>query len=501
MATVRRFPPVAFATRVPVPVRLRVISGWLALLAAIVLVLVSPPGWPRLALVAVATIGIAGDVRLGWFGAAAVVALALPFGAAAAANPVTVRGVPIHSQDVAIVIGTLGILPRLHWPPPVRARALVAGVAVFIGLGLVAVPIGLASGNGMRDIVRDLHWWIIYLLPAVAVLACVSWKAVLRGFMVGMTIFAAIVVVTPFVPAFPGGLKDAVLVYMFGSLRMQLFNSVFLTAATIMVAWLILRRPTPARFGWIVLLATAQIMSLTRMSILAMLVGLALMVIGAWLWTLRTRRRPPPLRRVGFIAAVPVLAVALGIVFVTVGTPPNGDAGNSPSRITFSDPSSDLQAIGGSASSGGRLATYVNAFKEISVAPVLGPGMGELVHVNFASTDLRAHTLYQQPGVDDALLTVGLKAGGVGIAAFGVLVLLPLFRAPRLTGMRVWYVPAWLALMAVMIPQSFAVSGYGPFGVGLLLVLPFLVPDVSPVASPAASAAPAPPRPSRASSA
>lgn len=455
--------------------RARVIGGWLALLGAIILVLVTAPGWLRLALAALATIGIAGDRRFGWLGAGAAVTLAMPFGVSAAANPVTVGAIPLNSQDLAIGLAVLGMLPAVRWPPPRRGRVLVLAVAVFMALGLAGLVVGVLDGNAPRDIARDVRWWILYLVPAVAVLARVSWKSVVRGFAVGVTVFAALVVVTPLLPRFTGGLKDAVLVYMTGALRMQMSNSVFLTAAAILAAWLVLRRPTPGRVAWLWVVATAQFMSLTRTAILVLVVALVVLVISQWLAT-RPERRPVLLRRTGLLVSVPVVALIVGVGLVTYASSPDANGSNGVSRITFSDPSSDLGAIGDSATTGGRFATYISAFREIAAAPVLGPGLGELVHVAFAYNDLRAHTLHQQPGVDDAFLTVGLKAGGLGIAAFGLLVLLPLLRAPPLRLIRGWYPIAWGALLVVMVTQSFAVSGYGPFGVALLLAVPFLVP-------------------------
>jgi hypothetical protein len=38
----------------------------------------------------------------------------------------------------------------------------------------------------------------------------------------------------------------------------------------------------------------------------------------------------------------------------------------------------------------------------------------------------------------------------------------------------VWFLAAWLAILALTMTQSFAVSGYGPFGIALLAALPFV---------------------------
>ena len=45
-------------------------------------------------------------------------------------------------------------------------------------------------------------------------------------------------------------------------------------------------------------------------------------------------------------------------------------------------------------------------------------------------------------------------------------------RGPR--WLRAWLVPAWLGILAMTMTQSFATTGYGPFVLGLLAVLPLL---------------------------
>ena len=71
---------------------------------------------------------------------------------------------------------------------------------------------------------------------------------------------------------------------------------------------------------------------------------------------------------------------------------------------------------------------------------------------------------------------MGLKAGAVGIATFAAMLLWPLrqLMQPHLRRMRPWLVPAWLALLALTLIQSYAVSGYAPYMLTLLVVLPGL---------------------------
>ena len=68
-----------------------------------------------------------------------------------------------------------------------------------------------------------------------------------------------------------------------------------------------------------------------------------------------------------------------------------------------------------------------------------------------------------------------MKAGVIGIIAFGVMLLSGLIGALRgRRWLRVWLVPAMLGLGVLTFTQSFATTGYGPFVLGLLIVLPVL---------------------------
>jgi hypothetical protein len=61
----------------------------------------------------------------------------------------------------------------------------------------------------------------------------------------------------------------------------------------------------------------------------------------------------------------------------------------------------------------------------------------------------------------------------VGITALGALLALPLLSLLRRNQVRItaWYLPAWLGVLALTLPQAFAMSGYAPFGISLLAVL------------------------------
>jgi hypothetical protein len=179
---------------------------------------------------------------------------------------------------------------------------------------------------------------------------------------------------------------------------------------------------------------------------------------------------------VGFGAAVGVAEYSTYTAPLPAGVDSNTPRQDPFGRITFSDDQSDVTVIVQSVATGGRFASYLNALREIIPTPVAGGGMGQLVQVAFAYNDARAYTRGWQPGVDNAYLTVALKAGALGVASLGALLLLPLLATVRRRHrwLRSWYLPAWLGVLALTLTQSFAVSSYAPFALALLAAVPFL---------------------------
>ena len=451
--------------------------GVLALLAAMVLVITTPPGWAIIGLAALATVGLAGNRRLGWIGAGLLLLMALPFGRGADVSPLQVGSVPVRPADAVIVVAILGALPSVRFRD--RGRVLLAAVAVWLAVGGVAVVVGLVGGNALRDVLRDVRWWGLYLAGGVALLAGVRRDQVLRGLLLGLSAFAVLVIVAALAPAFGGGLKDLALQYDRGTLRLQFGNSAYLVPAVAYVTYRLLRSPKPWRIAWLMLLLVAQITSLTRTSIL---VTAGVMGLVGLIELVQRRKRSDLLRtlRLGaLIAATAALAFVVGVGISTVGTPATygADGTGSPeqplNRVTFTDPQSDITVIVGSVRTQGRFATYLHALRAIEVSPVLGRGQGALVDVAFAYNTSRAYTVGKQPGVDDAYLTAALKAGAIGMAALLAMLLLPLWRSAREGRLRGWFLPGWIGVLLLTVTQSFAVSNYGPFAVSLLAALPF----------------------------
>jgi len=468
--------------------------GWVALLMAAASVVVLPAGWPAVVLAGVATVGLAADRRLGWLPAGLLVAIALPYGRGADVTPWAVAGYPIRPPDmvigVALVGATVGLVrdrarirDRLAVP---GATAFVVASGVLLLVGAAALLGGTLADFAMRDVLRDARWWAFYAAAPLAVLSGTSRASVARGLLLGATALAIVVVATAVGPVIEGGLKFSALTYDRGTLRMQFGNSIFLVPAVGYATWALLRHAVRWRVGWLALLFSAQVLTLTRTSLLVTIVVVLLVGAAQVLGGRRRRNWSLPSWRasaavalalvVGFVGGIGVSRLGTPRTWTVAGSSSSSTPENPFDRITFGDEQSDITVIIGSVASGGRFATYLNAMRVISDAPLLGNGFGQLVDVRFAYNESRAHTIGKQPGVDNAYLTVALKAGAVGVAALGALLLLPLVAAARRVRRipRGWFVAGWLGILALSVTQSFAVGGYGPFGVALLAALPFI---------------------------
>lgn len=469
-------------------------AGWMALILAAACVVILPAGWLAVVLAGVATVGLAADRRFGWLPAGLLVTIALPFGRGADLTPWMVAGYPVRPPDLAIVIALAGAAWSLTRDPArLRQRLAVPGATAFVTatallllVGGAALVGGVLTDHAMRDVFRDARWWGLYAAAPLAVLGGTSRASLQRALLFGATALAVVALATAVGPAIEGGLKFSALTYDRGTLRMQFGNSVFLVPAVAYAAYAVLRRPAPWRIGWLALLFCAQVLTLTRTSLLVTGV-VVLLVVGAAVMGPRGAllRRPSAWRPIAAGALALAVGFSAGIGASEFGTPETwtvvGSQGSSTpenpfDRITFGDEQSDITVIIGSVASGGRFATYLNALHVISEAPLVGNGFGQLVSVRFAYNESRAHTIGKQPGVDNAYLTVALKAGALGVAAFGALLLLPLVGAVRRSRRvpRGWYIAGWLGILVLTMTQSFAVGGYAPFGVAVLAALPFI---------------------------
>jgi hypothetical protein len=505
MSAIHRQPDRSRAAVMPRPGSLRpglralaVVAGYGLLLVALTIVLFYPNGWAPIALATGAALLLSFDRKLGPLPAALFVMLTMPVGRGSEVGLPRILGdVPIRAHDLVPLVGVGLALPavlrRLRHPVTVRWSAVVP-VAVFGAVGLVALAIGVLGDQAMRDVVRDTRWWAFYGVGLVALLAGTSRPAIMRALVWGMTIYAAVLLIGLLMPMFHGGLKYGAYAYD-PRLRLHYGQAVFLIPAAAIVADRLVRHPRLADGALLALLAAGIGVTLTR-TLLAGVVGVVA-VVAVWAALEVTRgdgsRR---LRSVGLRAAAAVLAVGVGIgagfgaysFGITIWTPDWAYAEDTGSGISGSPTETrpvrpslgrvfdDTEGSGFRAQAGGRLTSYGLAFSDVAASPVLGHGMGQQARIPWAWGGFRAREAGSQPGVDNAYLTVGLKAGAVGIAAFLAMMLWPLrqLMQPSRRRMRAWFVPAWLAILGLTLLQSFAVSGYAPFMLAMLVVLPGL---------------------------
>jgi O-antigen ligase len=384
----------------------------------------------------------------------------------------------------------LAALPVLVRRRPRPGPTLIL-LAIFLGLGVIAVGVGILLDHPARDIFRDVRWWIFYGAAVLALFGSASRAQLTRGLVIGMTVFAGLVIVAAILPIFSGGLKEQELLYDRGTLRMQFSNSAFLLPAIAYVAGAVLSRRRPIDVGWLLLLSTAVVLSLTRTSIATAILVVALVCVADLFAVWRSGR--PVLGRAGGVLGLALagsLALVLGVGIDIAGTPPASEiatsidgGGEQPlDRILFQEARSDIGSL-----EEGRFPSYRAAADVIMSAPITGQGMGSLTKVDYAYSEARANTIGYSPGVDNAYLTVGLKTGIPGMLVFGALVIVTFLVAIRRGGrMGRWFLPAWIGLMILSMTQAFAGSLYGPFVFALLIALPCLRWDssVARVASP-----------------
>ena len=490
-----------------------VIVGWICLALACAATVLFPVSAGTVALSFIATAALASDRRFGPLPAALLVMLVTPYDRAANMFLPRIADVPVRPQDAALLAGLILSVPRIRPSSIGSLRSpAAAAIAAFLLVGLVALVVGMVGDNAVRDILRDARWWALYGGGLLALVTGVTAPALVRALLVGTTIFAALVVCVAALPAFDGALKLRALEFDDGPVRMQFGNSTMLLATLAASAVATIRRPTLSRWGWVVLIATAIGLSLGR-TFIVVAIGVLVMATIATLIEDRSRsgRRVRPLA-----TGLPALAVGLGIILaVTLATFATSVTGftvslspNSPSSSTIAgsaadpaaedpaaaEPSAEPSAeptaeptedpldrlllqgdVSGMFSLGGRFYTYRSAVEVIAEAPIVGSGLGTLVDIPYSFGGEAFDTPGKLPNVDDAWLTVGMKAGLIGIVSFGIMIglgVLAALRGPR--WLRVWLVPAWLGILAMTVTQSFATTGYGPFVIGLLIVLPLL---------------------------
>lgn len=453
---------------------LRGTAGIVALVGAASVTIVSGTTPVSILLAGIAVVLLAGHPTLGPLGAAAVVILTVPFDRAANGYLPRIAGIPVRPQDLAVLIGFGLCLPSVRFRQP-RAGVSAWLLVAFVAIGMVALVSGFVGGNDGRDILRDARWWFLYGSGLVLLFLPPTARAqVVRGVLLGALGFAVVVVITSVLPAVPGGLRARAEEFDFGLLRLQYGNSIFLLflLARGTSDWI---RGHTIALAPLTLASLAVMLSLTR-TFMVVSAAVVLLVVLASLGAAHVRgpavRRRASLARIGVaVAIVPLsLGMALAINMGTVTPAPTKPAGEDPfGRITFGDEESGWESIGS-----GRLRTYQRALEVIAANPLGGSGMGATVVADYAFGGEKFATPGRLPNVDNAYLTAGMKGGLPAMAILGLLLAWPALRGLRyLRGRiaRIWWLPAWIGVLVLTMTQSFATTGYGPFLLGMLVVI------------------------------
>src|SRR4051812_2819774 len=363
-------------------------AGALALLAAIALTITVQPTMLSVALGVVAVVGLSREPRLGVLPAALLALIAIPYGRAADNDLAELAGIPLRFQDGVVVAAGLLALPALRHVTWRTGISRLIGLFLLVGVG--AVVIGLVEGNPWRDVLRDVRWWALYGFGLLALWGGVDRRAVVRGLLLGATVYATVLLLVTVLPAFAGGLESRALTYDWGRVRLQFSNSIFLIPAMAYVATRLTFRPNSRDAAWLGLLSVAIVLSITRMSIVFGIgtVGLAF-VWATWRYRNALGLGDVVIRGTLVVATLVVATVvAVGAILVgssvNVAFTPQGPGGPTDAtgdvmgRILFQDPNSSVTAI-----EAGRFVTYRSAVSVIRQAPIIGSGLGTLVPIDF----------------------------------------------------------------------------------------------------------------------
>jgi hypothetical protein len=168
-------------------------------------------------------------------------------------------------------------------------------------------------------------------------------------------------------------------------------------------------------------------------------------------------------------ATLSVIPVSFVIALTLITLSGSGTGEDPFGRLTFENEESGLSAI-----ASGRLETYQRALDIIASDPVTGAGMGATVVADYAFGGEEFATPGRLPNVDDAYLTAGMKGGLPALVVLGLLLAWPAVRGLRYLPdrlSRAWWLPAWIGMLALTLTQSFATTGYGPFLLGMLVIV------------------------------
>lgn len=269
---------------------------------------------------------------------------------------------------------------------------------VLLGLVVFSCLLGLIYGQSVSQMLRDVRYPLYYTLFFV-----ITWFFDIRRFstFLHLFLFIAAIVGIEYLLEF---LLQVDANIAGGFVRVARLEGIVLPMGILIIAAILLFEARAYRRAWawgaILPIGLALVLTMGRGMWISLFVGLGSL---AALTVLDKQAAPRRLSRLFIVALVPLLLLAMGYIF------------QQQTRAAVSDIALDRVTRSVEAISG-RLISYGKALEKIRQRPLLGGGHGETVTslVTFPPPP----QILTVGAVDNVYLTIGMRMGLVGIAAF-----------------------------------------------------------------------------------
>ena len=285
-------------------------------------------------------------------------------------------------------------------------------MCVLLGLVVFSCLLGLIYGQSISQMLRDVRYPLYYVLFFVA-----TWFFDVRRFSTFLHLFLFIAAIVGIEYLFEFLLQVDTDIAG-GFVRVARLEGIVLPMGMLIIAAILLFEARAYRRAWawgaILPIGLALILTMGRGMWISLFVGLGSL---AALTMLDKQAPPRRLSRLFVVVLVPLLLLAMGYIF------------QQQTRAAVSDIALDRVTRSVEAISG-RLISYGKALEKIRQRPFLGGGHGETVTslVTFPPPP----EIITVGAVDNVYLTIGMRMGLVGVAAFLWVFGFALWRAYRL---------------------------------------------------------------------
>lgn len=298
----------------------------------------------------------------------------------------------------ALVMGMAGLAylseGRWNWR---RHTALDRPMCALLGIVVFSCVLGLIYGQSVSQLLRDVRYPLYY-----ALFFAVTWFFDARRaatFLYLFALIAAIVGIEYLVEFFLEVDTDIA----GGFVRVARLEGIVLLMGVLLVAAILVCEPRAYKRAWACVamlpIGLALLLTVGRSMWISLFVGL--FALGGSI-ALDKRASGRRLSRFVIVLAIPSMLIAMGYVFQQQTHTALGDVARN--RVAQS-----AEAIAG------RLIPYGKALERIRQRPLLGGGHGQTVTFLVAFPIPEVKNL---GGVDNVYLTIGMRMGLIGIAAF-----------------------------------------------------------------------------------